>query len=137
MKPAADTKHAIEADETHERRQSLWRLTIAPGTWALHFLACYITAAIWCERFAGRDGDLGWVRAGIGIATVLALIVIALNARGGWKRHSFGDATLPHDFDTPGDRHRFLGFATFLLAALSAIATIFTALVALFFSDCR
>jgi hypothetical protein len=44
---------------------------------------------------------------------------------------------LPHDHDTPADRHRFLGFATFLLGLLSALATIFTALVAIFFQDCR
>jgi hypothetical protein len=44
---------------------------------------------------------------------------------------------LPHDFDTPGDRHRFLGFATVLLAGLSAVATLFAAVVVLYFEDCR
>ena len=124
-------------DETRETRQSLWRLTFAPATWAAHFLACYITAAIWCEKFAGRAGELGWVRAAIAIYTVAALVGIGLNARGGWRRHKFGESTLRHDFDTPEDRHRFLGFATFLLAALSAVATVFTAIVVLFFHDCR
>lgn len=123
--------------DTHESRQSLWMLTIGPSVWALHFLACYITAAVWCEKFAGREAALGWVRGAIAIYTVAALIGIGLNARAGWRRHRFGAGELPHDFDTPEDRHRFLGFATFLLAALSAVAVIFTALVALFFYDCR
>lgn len=137
MKEAMSRRSAHAPDETAEGRQSLWRLTIAPTIWALHFLACYVTGAIWCEKFVGRDGELGWVRSAIGIFTAVALVGIALNAWAGWKRHKFGDATLPHDFDTPEDRHRFLGFATFLLAALSFVATVFTAIVALFFSDCR
>lgn len=124
-------------EELRERRQSLWLLTIGPSIWALHFLASYITAAIWCAKVAGRDGPLGPVRAAIGIYTALALLGIGLNAWAGWRRHRFGASARPHDLDTPEDRHRFLGFATFLLAVLSGIATIFVAVVALFFDDCR
>lgn len=123
--------------EIREQRQSLWRLVVSPSIWLAHFLACYITGAIWCEKFARRDGGLEWVRLAIATYTVAALIGIGLNARAGWRRHKFGDSTLPHDFDTPEDRTRFLGFSTFLLAALSAVATVFTAIVAFFFSDCR
>jgi hypothetical protein len=132
-------KHGKSAtsSETDESRQSLWRLTVGPVIWALHFLACYITAAIWCEKYAGRDGPLGSVRVAIAVLTIVALAGIAWAARDGWRRHSFGASTLPHDFDTPEDRHRFLGFSAFLLAALSGVATIFTALVAIFMSDCR
>ncbi len=124
-------------DETSEIRQSLWLLTISPFVWAAHFLACYITAAIWCEKVAGRSGALGFVRVMIAIYTAVALIGIGLNGWAGWRRHTFGSSTLPHDYDSPEDRHRFLGFATFLLAILSAIATIFVASVTLFFADCR
>ncbi|MGB7839915.1 MAG: hypothetical protein WBL40_17580 [Terrimicrobiaceae bacterium] len=42
--------------ETHEKRQSLWLLMISPTIWAAHFLLCYLTAAIWCAKFAGRNG---------------------------------------------------------------------------------
>lgn len=124
-------------DETSEIRQSLWMLTISPSIWAFHFLASYITAAIWCEKLAGRNGPLGSVRLMIAAYTVAALIGIGLNGWAGWKRHQFGSSTLPHDYDSPEDRHRFLGFATFLLAMLSVVATIFVASVALFFGDCR
>ena len=89
------------------------------------------------RKFAGRDGPLYGARVAIAIYTVVALIGIALNGWGGWRRHSFGAAEVPHDDDTPEDRHRFLGSATVLLAALSAIAVLFAALVIVFFKDCR
>ena len=71
------------------------------------------------------------------IYTVAALAGIGLNGWGGWRRHRRGSSTTTHDFDTPADRHRFLGFATLLLAALSFVATVFVALVALFFENCQ
>jgi disulfide bond formation protein DsbB len=124
-------------DETDESRQNLWLLIVSPAIWTAHFLLSYITAAVWCAKFAGRDGSLGGVRVAIGTYTAVALLAIAVNAWGGLRRHRHGSETTTHDFDTPADRHRFLGFATVLLAALSFVATIFVAMVALFFEDCR
>jgi hypothetical protein len=124
-------------DETHESRQSLWRPVIPPMIWAAHFLLSYITAAIWCAKFAGRDGSLAGARVAILVYTVLALTGISIVGWRGWRRHTFDGSETQHDFDTPADRHRFLGFATALLAGLSVVATIFTALAAVFFSDCR
>lgn len=120
-----------------ENKESLWRLIVSPTIWAAHFLLCYVTAAIWCAKFAGRFDSLGPVRWLIAAYTVAALFGIAINGFGGLRRHRHGSATLPHDADTSGDRHRFLGFATALLAALSAVAVAFAALVVLFFHDCR
>jgi len=125
------------ADETREERQSLWMLTASPVIWAVHFLASYLTAAIWCAKFAGTGGSLWQVRIAIGVYTAVALAGIAAFAWIGYRRHSFGQATVPHDFDTPEDRHRFLGFATLLLSALSAVATVYMALVVLFVGDCN
>jgi len=124
-------------DETHESRQSLWRPVLPPIIWAAHFLTTYITSAIWCEKIAGRDGSLGGARLAIAIYTVLALAGIALIGWRGWQRHAFDGSETQHDFDSPADRHRFLGFATALLAGLSAVAVIFTALAIVFFNDCR
>ncbi len=124
-------------DETHESRQSLWLLIVSPTIWSAHFMLSYVTAAIWCAKFAGPDGLLGGVRTAILIYTALALIGIGLNGWSGFRRHRHGSEATPHDFDSPEDRHRFLGFATLLLSGLSAVATIFAALVALFFQDCR
>ena len=122
--------------ETHESHQSLWLLTISPTIWAIHFLLCYLTAAIWCAKFGDRVEGLYPVRVATAIFTVMALSGIGITFWRGYLRHSFGGGTTPHDFDTPEDRHRFLGFATVLLSGLSAVATVFVAIVAIFFKNC-
>lgn len=124
-------------DKTHESNQSLWLITAAPTIWAVHFLASYITAAVWCAKYAGRGGSLSNARIAIGVYTALALGGIAFVSWKGYRRHGHAGGTVPHDFDSPTDRHGFLGFATLLLAVLSFVATIFVALAALFIGDCR
>lgn len=120
-----------------EERESLWLITFGPGIWAIHFVLSYVTAAVWCAKLAGRSGMLGDARLIVGGYTVVALIGITLTGLRGWKLHSFGTATAPHDFDTPEDRHRFLGFATLLLCGLSFVATIFVALCVVFIRSCE
>jgi hypothetical protein len=122
--------------ETHETKQSLWLLVASPTIWSAHFLACYITAAIWCAKYAGPDSTLGTVRVMIAVYTVISLIGIWVIGLAGYRRHTFRHTTGPHDFDTPESRHRFLGFATLLLSALSAVATVFVALAAVFIEKC-
>lgn len=133
-------EHAT-ANELPEERESLWWIALSPTIWAVHFLACYLTAAIWCARFAPRDGGTGgsltWVRWAILAYTVAAVAGIVATGWIGYRRHRHGTATVPHDFDTPEDRHRFLGFATLLLSALSLVGTLFVASVALYFETCR
>jgi hypothetical protein len=55
----------------------------------------------------------------------------------GYRRHTHGTANLPHDFDTPEDRHRFLGYATLLLSGLSAVGVVYAALAAVFMESCH
>lgn len=129
---SGDTKATLR-----ERNESLWRLVVSPTIWATHFMLSYVTAAIWCARYTTRDGSLAPVRTAIIVYTVLALAGIAWNGWNGWRRHRFGDAAVPHDDDTPEDRHRFMGFATMLLASLSAVATIYASLVVVFVRTCR
>lgn len=117
-------------------QESLWPLAFAPMLWMLYFLMSYATAAIWCAKVAGRSGSLDGARLLIGSYTVLTLIGIGLVAWRGFRRHSFGTATVPHDFDTPADRHRFLGFATLLLGGLSAVATLYVAFAIIFIGNC-
>jgi hypothetical protein len=121
---------------TAEKNQSLWLLTASPVIWAMHFLLCYATAAIWCAKVAGLGGPLGTARIAIAMYTVLALGAIGVIGWIGYRKHSFGHATLPHDDDTPEDRHRFLGFATLLLSGLSAVAVIYAALIIFFVRSC-
>jgi hypothetical protein len=120
-----------------EHQESLWWLIVSPTIWALHFLASYITAALWCEKAVGRAGPLGGARAAIVAYTIVALSGVLATGWMSYRRHRFGRSPVPHDEDTPEDRHRFLGFATFLLSLLSAVAIVYVALPTLFIGTCR
>jgi len=116
---------------------SLWLLTVAPTIWAAHLLLCYITAAIWCAKFVGPGGPLGAVRSAVIWYTTAALIGIAVMGWEGFRRHRYGTEATTHDLDSVEDRHRFLGFATLLLAGLSAVGVLYAALAATYFDTCR
>lgn len=120
-----------------ERHESLWLLVTPPSLWGVHFLLSYVTAAVWCAKATGPGAPLDPVRSAIAVYTALALAAIALFAWKGWRRHALGGADAPHDDDTPLDRHRFLGYATFLLSLLSAVAVVYAAVAASFFGSCR
>ena len=120
-----------------EERQNLWILTASPVIWAAHFMLCYITAALWCGMLAGPRASLWTARLAIFLYTAVALAAIAFVGYIGYRRHSLGSATLPHDADSPEDRHRFLGFATLLLSGLSAVAVFYAALAAVFIETCE
>jgi hypothetical protein len=120
-----------------EERESLWLLTLSPLIWTAHFLLSYLTAAIWCAKVAGSGGALNGVRVAIALYTLLALAGIGVITWLGFRRHTFGTTTAAHDFDSPAGRHGFLGFAVVLLSVLSAIATIYVALPAVFIGTCR
>jgi hypothetical protein len=123
-------------EQPPERRESLWMLTTSPVIWSAHFLLSYITAAVWCAKI-GRDGALTGPRIAIAIYTLVALAGIAVITWLGFRRHTIGTTTAAHDFDSPAGRHGFLGFAVVLLSILSAIATIYVALAAVFIGTCR
>ena len=130
-------KTANPAPALPEKHERLWRLAVSPTIWGAHLLASYITAAIWCAKAVPRDGTLAPVRWAIAGYTLVALAGIAWNARDGLRRHQRGTESAVHDYDTPGDRHGFLGYATLLLAGLSAVAVLYGAAVIVFFDDCR
>lgn len=120
-----------------ERNQSLWMLVASPAIWTVHFLLSYSSAAIWCGMVVGRDGSLSSIRLAIAWYTIVALIAMGATGWAGFLRHRLGNHSLPHDADTPEDRHRFLGFATLLLSALSAVATVYVGLAAVFIERCH
>ena len=119
-----------------EKGWRLWLLAVSPSIWAAHFMLSYVTAAIWCGRIAGAGASLDPVRVTIAVYTAVALAAIAIVGVIGYRAHRIGDANVPHDDDTPQDRHRFLGFSTLLLSGLSAVAVIYSALAAVFIESC-
>lgn len=120
-----------------ESLESLWHLTLAPLVWVMHFLACYLTSAIWCAKFAATSDSPNTLRWAIGLYTVIALLLIGGVGRIGYRRDRARRSLYgPHDSDTHEDRHSFIGFAMLLLAGLSAIATIYVGMVAVFVEGC-
>lgn len=124
--------HALHPPRTRD----LVLVFIPPAVWAAHFLVTYVSAAVWCARFAGRAGSLGSLRGAVAVYTAVALLVIVTTGVGGYRRHYHPEETPPHDADTPADRERFLGLATALLAGLSVIATIYVAAIVLIVHTC-
>ena len=116
----------------------LWRVIAAPIIWALHFLFCYIFAAIYCEK-SGREAVLGDVRIGIAIATVVALAGIGLATRHLWdeRGRSLTDDDFEYEHNTPEERHRFLSHVALMLCALSAIAVLYVAIPVFYLTSCR
>ena len=123
--------------KTAEKNQSLLRLAASPLIWAAHFLLSYITASIWCAKSPDPDGLFSYLLAAIAAFTFVALVAIGAIGWDGYRRHSYGEAEVPHDDDTPEDRHRFLGFSTLLLSVLSGVAVLFAAFVVIFFRSCH
>jgi hypothetical protein len=120
-----------------EKDENLWLLAASPAIWAGHFLLAYGTVAVWCAKFAGDDASLAPARLALVAYTAVALLAVGWIGWRGYLRHRLGSASTPHEDDTPEDRHRFLGFATFLLSGLSAIAILFEALAVVFIGSCR
>lgn len=116
--------------------ESMWTLFTAPVVWAGHFLACYVAAAVFCEKPHLFGTDFGMLRVAIAGATALALAAILLSAFLSWRQWGFGSSEPPHDEPTRRDRLLFQGYATLLLSGLSFVAVIFTALPSLFLTAC-
>jgi hypothetical protein len=118
----------------HERlKVTLWTLLVPPATWAAHFLFSYLWAAISCAK-VGHFARFPWLFFG---GTVLALAVIAASGWIAWQQERVGTSPPPHEKGTEVDRLRFLAKSTLLLAGLSFVAVLFTALPVVFLGDCR
>ncbi len=123
--------------EVREGRQRLVLLVAGPLAWAAHFAVTYATVAVWCAKVGGREGPLGHARTAVAAYTAVALVVIAAVAHDAWTRYRLGGDHTPLDADTAAGRHRFLGLAAFLLAGLSAVATLYAALAVALIGSCR
>lgn len=116
--------------------RQFWMVFAGPLVWFAHFLASYVTVAVWCARFT-PDGGLGPARWLLAALTAAAIVGELLVAWYGFEAHRHGFAIDPvHDEATSDERRRFLGFATWLLAGLSLTATVYVALPLWFLTRC-
>ncbi|NOT45318.1 MAG: hypothetical protein HOP14_12010 [Acidobacteria bacterium] len=129
-----------------EERQPVWIVPAPLVVWALHFLACYVTAALWCGPAVGTapgGAALGnTALAGLPLAlftiyTLASMLALLALIRMGYRAHTLGDASPPHDADSPADRHRFIGYATLLIAGLSLVAVIYSAMAVFMVQTCQ
>lgn len=127
---------SVEDRVLPERRASVWQLVAGPTAWALHFLLCYTTAAVWCAKHARLPPSMD-LRGTLWLYTAIALAAIAWFGWRALRQHAWGRASPPHDDPTAGDRHRFLGYATLLLCGLSFIAVLYSAMAIALVGSCR
>ena len=119
----------------HDLKVTLWTLIVPPTIWAVHFLFCYLWVAVTCAKTPGTA--LRGFPLAVLIATVAALLgILAAGYIARVQSQAPGDPA-PHDSSTEIDRLRFLALSTRLLAGLSFVAVLFTAVPVVMFGDCR
>jgi hypothetical protein len=116
----------------------LWRVIAAPVVWALHFLFCYVYAAVYCEKL-GRDASLANPTLAVIGATLVALTLIGLSTHHIWRvrARSLTDNDFEFEHNTPEERHRFLSHVALMLCVLSAVAVLYVTIPMLYLSSCR
>ena len=131
----SDIRDQEDAHEFRAEALSLWRITFGPLIWALHFVASYGAAALVCAK--ASDGAVEALRIGIGVGTLLALVLILWLAVRAWRQWDLQrDPEWENDKGTSEDRHQFLGHAAFLLSVISFIGVVYVALPALLIGSC-
>jgi len=116
----------------------LWRIIVSPTIWAVHFLASYVTVAVFCEK-AGRAAALAPAEVAVIAYTAAALAGIGWSTWGLWRvrGRSLTDDDFEYEHNTPEERHRFLSHVALMLCLLSAVAVIYVAIPMLYLSSCR
>lgn len=122
-----------ERRKWHERlKVTLWTLIVPPAIWAGHFLFSYLWAAVSCAK-VGRFATFPTLFV---IGTVVALALILLSGGIAWRQAGMPGGSAPHEDGTEIDRLRFLAKSTLLLAGLSFVGVLFTALPVIFLRNC-
>lgn len=112
---------------------TLWTLIVPPTVWACHFLVSYLWAAVSCAKV----GEFASFPTLWFACTVIALAIILTSGWVAWKKSLIPGDPPPHEDSTDIDRLRFLAKSTLLLAGLSFVGVLFTALPVIFIGDCR
>ena len=132
---------AEDREEFDAETPSLFRIAIAPTIWAVHFVLAYAGAAVACAKLGAEGETVEGLRLGIGVLTMLALALIAwtgLAAFRQWNVDARRDARqVAVDLvEEEEGRHEFLGHAALLLAVISFVGVIYTALPVLVIRTC-
>jgi heme/copper-type cytochrome/quinol oxidase subunit 2 len=123
-----------ERPRIHERlKVTLWTLIVPPTAWAAHFLFSYLWAAISCAK----AGEFATFPTLFVVGTIIALAVIVFSGWIAWKQSRVPGDAPPHQDSTDVDRLRFIAVSTMLLAGLSFVGVLYTALPVVFIGDCR
>ena len=136
----ADQRQPSGKEEFAEEQASLVRITFGPLIWAVHFVASYAAAAVFCAKLAEPQDHMTLLQGGIAVATLLAMGGIAWIGWRSFRQWREGNEDGPLEEDARGsgeDRHQFLGHAAFLLAVISFVGVGYTAMPALFAASCR
>ncbi len=112
---------------------SLWTLIVPPTVWAGHFLFSYLWAALNCAKV----GQFATFPTLFAVGTVIALLIILAAGAIAWVQSRTPGGDPPHESGTRIDRLRFIAVSTLLLAGLSFVGVIFTAMPVVFLTDCR
>ncbi len=120
-------------DRLRKLKVTLWTLIVPPTVWAGHFLFCYLWVAVSCAKI----GAFARFPVAFTIGTIVALAIITGSGAIAWVQSRAPGDDAPHEQGTDIDRLRFLAKSTLLLAGLSFVAVLFTAVPALMLEDCR
>ncbi len=120
--------------EFAEEQASLFRITLAPLVWAIHFIVCYGLVAVTCAK----GWDIVAARTGLLIFSACALAGIGWVGFAAWKQWNVAETG---DFVNRGgraeDRHHFLGHAAFLLSVISVVGVVFVSLPLIMIGGCQ
>ncbi|GGG84905.1 hypothetical protein GCM10011415_38820 [Salipiger pallidus] len=113
---------------------SIWIMAAAPTIWAVHFVASYVLAAVWCAKIGASLVTPAWIIAAMGLvcaALIVWLGVIAVRRYGG-VFVIFEEITESSE----RGRDRFIGHVSLLLCILSVVAIGFTVIPGLILGSC-
>jgi hypothetical protein len=118
-----------------EREETLWSLARAPLIWALHFMLCYVTPAVYCAKLGASHGSLAPARFAIAGFTVPAVAALGLIAVRAFRRARTARSRQGHE--AARTRAAFMAHVDLLLSLLSLTAVVMSSLPALFFGNCE
>lgn len=123
-----------ERAEFREEAESLWKITLAPLAWAVHFVVCYAVVSLACNKLGGQSAAVTIGLIAFSVAVLAFILWI------GWRAFVQWDVRGTGQFSNPAgdaeDRHQFLGHAAFLLAIISFIAVVYVTLPLLLLEGC-